>query len=305
MRILIRLSLLLLTSFLLLPTAWAQFEICNKSGANVTTALGEYKNGNWVTNGWWSIESDQCAVAVAEDLPNRYYYFYGKRNDGVEWMGEASSAWFCTQSTVMNDLSNSGCTESIKPFMQIDTGDASYYTLNLTNDNARQSAPSTRTGGLSSVAISEGVIDEQCLFTWEDSHQIHSEELIIEFNYQAMKTTMKKLEHCLRLTTTGPIEIGDLGQQYVQSCIDYSVNDDANLYLLEAIVAIGIDVLSAGATGGSATAAVVTAYVTGVGNKMVDCLTDTDRIQRDLGEVLLAKFNAKIEEESHWVYWEL
>ncbi len=48
-------------------STFAQFEICNGALVTANAALGEYKNGNWVANGWWSIE--HCSVC--------YYHWRG------------------------------------------------------------------------------------------------------------------------------------------------------------------------------------------------------------------------------------
>jgi len=307
MRRILACFLVLIFNPLLSTSAFAQFEICNGTFVAANAAMGEYKNGNWVANGWWIIEPGQCAITTGEELGNRYYYLYANRMDGAEWngAGSADSGMFCGQSSVMNDVSNADCTGELKSFQQVDTGDATYYTYNLSYDNEPLPRVETVTGDPGTVQVDIGVLDEQCLFGWESSHQVHSTEMIIELDYQAVKTTMKRLDHCLKLTTTGPIEIGDLGQEYIQGCIDYAINDGATVYLVQAIIALGVDILSEGATGGGATAAVVASYVAGVGNKTVDCLTDTERVGETLSDMLKSRFDATIEEESHWVFWEL
>ena len=306
-RLLLLVSVLLVNS-ILMSGAQAQFAICNNTRLDTTSALGVFTAGNWVARGWWTIAPGQCTTVLGDELANRYYYFYAYRSDGTEWKGEsdADSGWFCNQDQAMVDVGNDACAGPLLPYRQIDTGDATDYTLNITYDNEPlPDRPPITSSDPYAVPIATGVLNEQCLFSWESSHQVHSTEVIIELNYQALKTTMKRLDHCLKLTTTGPIDIGDLGQEYLQGCIDYAIYDDATLYLLEGIIALGIDVLSEGATGGGATAAVIAAYITGVGNKAVDCLTDTDRIGAELSDRVKSRFNASIVEESHWVYWDL
>ncbi|MBB4483212.1 MULTISPECIES: hypothetical protein [Rhizobium] len=55
------------------------------------------------------------------------------------------------------------------------------------------------------LRVETGVIQEKCLISYDDSHQIHSVHTVIEWNYQKVVTTMKKLEHCYKLTLTGPV----------------------------------------------------------------------------------------------------
>jgi hypothetical protein len=150
--------------------------------------------------------------------------------------------------------------------------------------------------------IQTGTIQERCLLRWDDSLQVHSTRTIIRWNYQAVKTTMKKLEHCIKIRVTVPINVQGVAKAYIDQCIQRALNDNKVLHILSGIIAPGVDVLSAGATGGSATAAAVADYVYAVQDRAISCLTDTGRIESYLSGVLKDKFNGKV---SRWIYWEL
>jgi hypothetical protein len=66
-----------------------------------------------------------------------------------------------------------------------------------------------------------------------------------------------------------------------------------------------VDILSAGATGGAATIATVSDYVSNVAGETVECLTDENRVQAHISETLRQKFDATLNKESEWIYWDL
>jgi len=146
------------------------------------------------------------------------------------------------------------------------------------------------------------VVESRCIARWEDSHQIHSEEIIIEWGYQAAKTTMKKLVHCMRLTVVGPVDIGMIGRDYVNHCIDYGINNDRTRHVLELLISVILDVYGGG---GALTAAKLTDYVRSVSHETISCLSNTHQLQDFAQSELQNAFNGSLQEESHWEYWEL
>ena len=61
----------------------AEFTICNQSFDVVNVAIGEAGGGlaygggeEFVTRGWWTIGTNQCANVIREELVNRYIYVY-------------------------------------------------------------------------------------------------------------------------------------------------------------------------------------------------------------------------------------
>jgi uncharacterized membrane protein len=42
----------------------------------VNVAVGQQDQGEWRTEGWWTIGSNQCANVIRGDLQNRYVYVY-------------------------------------------------------------------------------------------------------------------------------------------------------------------------------------------------------------------------------------
>ena len=150
--------------------------------------------------------------------------------------------------------------------------------------------------------VKSGVVDTRCLISWDDSFQLHSTKLIVEWGYQAWKQTWKKLNHCIKLTTIGPVDVKGVAKEYVDQCVKYALSDRQTEFLIRAAVALGADILGAG---GAASAANVAAYVDHVSSTAIRCLTDSARIDKHLAATLQGTFNATVSNESHWVYWEL
>ena len=150
--------------------------------------------------------------------------------------------------------------------------------------------------------VKSGVVDTRCLISWDDSFQLHSTKLIVEWGYQAWKQTWKKLNHCIKLTTIGPVDVKGVAKEYVDQCVKYALSDRQTEFIIRAIVALGADILG---SDGAASAANVTDYVDHVSSTAISCLTDRARIQEYLLATLKAQFSATVSSESNWVYWDL
>ncbi|MEJ8850169.1 DUF1036 domain-containing protein [Variovorax rhizosphaerae] len=148
-----------------------------------------------------------------------------------------------------------------------------------------------------------GVVQTLCLARWDDSHQVHSTQMVIQWNNQKLVTTMKKLEHCIRLDLTGVTSIDGIAEEYVKQCIDHGLNDQKTRHMLELVLAIYVDKNSDQKT--SFTPLKIADYARSAANATVDCLLDTQRITAYLGEKLKDKFKATVREDMQWVYWDL
>lgn len=54
----------------------AEFSVCNQTLDVVNVAIGQQKPEAFVTEGWWTIGSNQCAEVIKDELVNRYIYVY-------------------------------------------------------------------------------------------------------------------------------------------------------------------------------------------------------------------------------------
>ena len=145
-----------LVSDVVFPSAaHAWFTICNKSSSSLSVAFAymdapdirSYCNNVigscpplppsgrvWNSEGWWSLDSDDCAQVYPHELTKRnsVYYVHAQSSDGSTWGGGNS---FCTLSSVFTlAFANSRCDYGEwKIFKEVRTGNARNYTYNLTD----------------------------------------------------------------------------------------------------------------------------------------------------------------------------
>lgn len=279
-------------------SAFAGLTFCNKTLKDIYISIIEFESSEWVTKGWWkATAAGGCVTPVGGLLTARYYYFYGARSDRARWQAESTDPTGARRciGRGYDSFTRAGTYRCIGDtiyvyFERIDTGEKQDYTVNLTFK------------GENPPEIQIGTIQERCLVSWDDSHQVHSVRTIIEWNYQAVKTRMKKLRHCIKLKVTGPVDVGGVAKQYVEKCIDVALNDSKTLYMIQGLIALAGDINGGG---GSLSAANAYAYIDHVKTTAISCLTDTGRIESYLKDVLSGKFDATVQKESHWEYWDL
>lgn len=111
--------------------ASAELRVCNKNYDDVYVAVGYARSGDWVSEGWYFIKSNECEV-VMDKVRNRYYYFYAEEANGNGvWEGEYS---FCIQDEVFEISGSEDCKSrgyERSGFFEADTGDDTDYTVNL------------------------------------------------------------------------------------------------------------------------------------------------------------------------------
>jgi len=65
---------------LLLPpaAAQAQFAVCNQSFDVMNVAIGGDVEGDFQTEGWWTVGPNQCANVIKDELTSRYIYIFAQ-----------------------------------------------------------------------------------------------------------------------------------------------------------------------------------------------------------------------------------
>ena len=124
--------------------AMAGFKVCNHSDGKVSVAIG-YKSGDygWTSEGWWSIESDECHDIVTGKLDQRYYYVYATSDSGV-WQahkGDQKGGYFCIAKSkftfhnrdyeTKGEIDCEASSQVTKQFLEVDTEDTDNFTYNL------------------------------------------------------------------------------------------------------------------------------------------------------------------------------
>jgi uncharacterized membrane protein len=132
--------------------AAANFRLCNNTSSHIGVAIG-YKDANgWTTEGWWNLPSHTCETLVKGDLVARYYYVYAVDYDrGGEWMGPA---YMCTRErefTIHGIIDCLAHGYDRTGFYEVDTGQQSTWTVQLTEANEQLPAKSPAGNPLGAV----------------------------------------------------------------------------------------------------------------------------------------------------------
>jgi uncharacterized membrane protein len=119
--------------------AKADFRVCNKTASRVGIAIGYKADSDWTTEGWWTIEADNCATILAGPLVGRYYYMYAVDYDqGGVWGG--NSAFLCTQEKEFTIEGVSDCVArgyQRTGFKEVDTQNQESWTIQLEDSRSR------------------------------------------------------------------------------------------------------------------------------------------------------------------------
>jgi uncharacterized membrane protein len=127
-----------IVGFTSLP-AKADLKLCNKTGSRVAAALGHKDKEGWVTEGWWTVEPQQCVTLLKGKLIARYYYIYAlDYTEGGSWGGNAI---MCTRDKVftirgIEDCEARGYRKT--GFFEVDTKEESDWTVSLSGDKTTQ-----------------------------------------------------------------------------------------------------------------------------------------------------------------------
>ncbi|MFT6450781.1 MAG: putative membrane protein [Halocynthiibacter sp.] len=58
--------------------ARAEFAVCNQSFDVVNVAVGQFEEGEFGTQGWWTVGPNQCANVIRDPLEARYIYVFAQ-----------------------------------------------------------------------------------------------------------------------------------------------------------------------------------------------------------------------------------
>lgn len=122
---------LVCASWLFALPASAGFEVCNDGLQKQTVAIAYRSNGEWVSEGWWSVNDGECKMLKGGDLKSRYFY-YRIKADGGTFVGE--DYYFCTDTKAFTIEGKSDCEArgfAKEEFSELDTGDHTSFKLTL------------------------------------------------------------------------------------------------------------------------------------------------------------------------------
>jgi uncharacterized membrane protein len=124
--------------------ATADFRVCNNTASRVGVAIGYKDKDGWATEGWWNLPGRSgCEVVLRGTLASRYYYIYAVDYDrGGEWSGQA---FMCTRDKEFLIRGIGDCLAhgyDRTGFFEVDTGEQSDWTVQLTETGESKSGPS-------------------------------------------------------------------------------------------------------------------------------------------------------------------
>lgn len=98
---------------------------CNRSNRGRVAVAVAYpiNEKNWKTEGWLSLDEQECSTIIQGELKNRYYYFLAESDDGYRWQGTHQ---FCVSDNsftlIQSDRECQGQEMRWAGFREIDTG---------------------------------------------------------------------------------------------------------------------------------------------------------------------------------------
>jgi uncharacterized membrane protein len=124
---------ILLFACLAQPAA-AALNVCNKTARTARVAVGRFDGTAWISEGWWTMESNHCSTIVPGKLNARYYYLYATDGGAGSWNGSRN---FCigTGETfqVRGRADCAGRGMDRKGFFGVDTGNKPDFTQTLSD----------------------------------------------------------------------------------------------------------------------------------------------------------------------------
>ena len=123
-----------LSALLATGPAHAAFNVCNKTGQPVRTAIGRFDGTNWSSEGWWTIAPKSCTAILTGPLQGRFYYLYASDGAAGTWEGKTK---FCVAPDKrFKSAGRGGCAKrgfDTRGFFEVDTGKKPDWTQTLSN----------------------------------------------------------------------------------------------------------------------------------------------------------------------------
>lgn len=102
--------------------AQAELEICNDTPVVQSVALAYRGGEDWISQGWYVFEPDQCQTVLEGDLSNRYYYVTALAEG---WVFDHQDIAFCVKQGLFDIVGAENCRDRgliTNLFREVDTG---------------------------------------------------------------------------------------------------------------------------------------------------------------------------------------
>lgn len=125
------LYLLLALIFVGGPAA-AQFAVCNQSFDVVNIAIGREIQGDFQTEGWWTVGPNQCANVVKHALKSRYIYIYAQDVFGQPILRGTTQMCISSRKFILRGITECWSRGNVTAgFIEVDTQETPRWTLFL------------------------------------------------------------------------------------------------------------------------------------------------------------------------------
>jgi hypothetical protein len=292
-------------------------ELCNNSQTSVFAAFSHSIEGKFLITTSGEVKSSECKEVGPSNLAHEFLFGYVLPTaDGnsliVPSFDPRNSVQLCVPRDyaepfiITEQVSESECANkpngTFREFVKLHRGERDSCKIEIKADNGLRENCLIWETQIIDKKITTAILVDKCLFSWEDSQQVHSAETIINWNYQAEKVTMRKLSHCMRLKVRGPVDIEGIAKAHVENCIHEGLESEQFKRGVELLAGIVADAYG---LGGAGTAAAVTAIGADISDKTLSCLQDADRLEGTLKQSLGELYQAEIKHEQEWVFWNL
>ena len=116
--------------------ASAELKLCNSTSSRIGVAIGYKDKDGWVSEGWWNVDSQSCALLIQDKLRARFYYVYAFDYDkGGEWGGTINMCTNDVEFTIkgIDNCDSRGFKKS--GFFEVDTQEQTDWTVKLTDQS--------------------------------------------------------------------------------------------------------------------------------------------------------------------------
>nr|WP_321456307.1 DUF1036 domain-containing protein [uncultured Cohaesibacter sp.] len=114
--------------------AAADLRVCNKTSSTVGLAIGYELKGEWISEGWWNLDPDNCETVLKGLLVKTRYLVHAIDYDkGGQWNGDT---FMCTKDLEFKIKGTQECVArgfERTGFFEIDTAGKQDYTVQLTD----------------------------------------------------------------------------------------------------------------------------------------------------------------------------
>jgi len=145
------LASLLVIGLALPGPAHAELKLCNSTSSRIGVAIGYKDKDGWVSEGWWNVDSQSCALLINDKLRARFYYVYAFDYDkGGEWGGPIPMCTNDVEFTIKGIENCDGRGFKKSGFFEVDTQEQTDWTVKLTDQG--EPPPTADNNGAPSAA---------------------------------------------------------------------------------------------------------------------------------------------------------